>query len=235
MNSGELFSLAERERAFLYLLRRYRASTMAINTSIICGGSESSAKKLCSRLRDYVAADPFGSKTVYYRLTPTGAKLLGVPEEQGRPLGPQALPKAIGILGFCCEGSTKRTRYTKAEFIGDFPDFGKKICGREYQTDFFLDFDGTQARLGEIVVDLGGDYRKQLSKCRIKLREYLDVEHLRDIIADGLFTIAFVTAEAEKAQAIRLALAENPLRARTLVEVSNELQRCPIQIGLANA
>ena len=53
----------------------------------------------------------------------------------------------------------------------------------------------------------------------------------RDIVADGLFTFAIVVAEEEKAQAIRAALAEKPLRARVIVETSAELQKCPIQIG----
>ncbi len=168
---------------------------------------------------------------MYYRLTPAGAKQLGAPEEISRPLGPQALPKALGILDFCCSGSDQRQRYTRQEFVDDFPELTKALLGRDYHTDFFLDFDGEQARFGQIVVDLGGDYKKLISKCRGKLREYLEVPELRDIISDGLFTIAFVVAEEEKAQAIRLAIKQKPLRARVLVETSSELRKCPIQLG----
>ena len=65
----------------------------------------------------------------------------------------------------------------------------------------------------------------------MKLREYLDLPHIRDIISDGLFTFAIVVAEEEKAQAIRLALKEKPLKARVLVETSADLRKCPLQLG----
>lgn len=224
-------SLSERDQSFLELLRRHRVSTPSINTELLCEGSVSTAKKLPLRLRDYVASDPLGPKSVCYRLTPAGAKLVGAPEEQARPLGPQALPKALGILGFCCEGPTKRQRYLRSEFAEDFPELAESLLGRDFQTDYFLDFDGTHHRLGQVVVDLGGDFRKLISKCRVRLREFMDMPHIRDIVADGLFTLAFVVAEPQKARAIRSALDENPLRARVIVETSSELQKCPIQIG----
>jgi hypothetical protein len=219
------------ERRLLEHLRVYRATTSNIVTSLICGGSESSSKKLLARSRDIVASDPLGPKTVIYRPTPLGAKQIGAPEEIARPLGPQALPKAIGILGFCCGGPVQRQRYTRTEFIEDFPELVKDFLGKDYHTDFFLDFDGEHTRLGQIVVDLGGDYRKLISKCRMKLREYLEIPNIKDIVADGFFTFALVVAEEEKAKAIRLALAQKPLRARVIVETSSELQKCPIQVG----
>lgn len=224
-------NLSERERAFLDLLRRYRISTPAVNISALCEGSESAAKKLPPRLKEYVASDPLGTKSVYYRLTPAGVKLIGAPEEFSRPLGPQALPKALGILGFCCSGPTLRQRYLRKEFLEDFPELAGDLLGKDYQTDFFLDHDGNYARFGQIVVDQGGDFRKLISKCRVRLREYLDYPHIRDVVAEGLFTFAFVVSEPEKASAIDLALKEKPLRARTIVETSAELQKCPIQVG----
>jgi hypothetical protein len=226
-----MVAITERERTGLDHLRRYRASTPEIMMSQICDGSDSATKKLVARLRDYLASDPLGTKTVYYRLTPAGAKLLGAPEEISRPLGPQALPKALGILDFCCGGASARQRYTRQEFLEDFPELTKDLLGKDYHTDFFIDFDGDQARFGQIVVDLGGEYKKLISKCRVKLREYLDVPHIRDIVSEGLFTFAIVVAEEEKAQAIRLALQQKPLKARVLVETSGELRKCPLQLG----
>jgi len=226
-----MIALTERERAALDLIRRYRAVTFEVLCARICDGSESATKKLIARLREYIASDPLGTKTVYYRLTPAGAKLLGAPEEISRPLGPQALPKALGVLDFCCGGAEQRQRYTRQEFLDDIPDLSKDLLGKDYHSDFYIDFDGAQARLGQIVVGLGGDYKKLLSKCRIKLREYLDLPHVRDIVSDGLFAVAIVVAEEEKAQAIRLALKQKPLRARVIVETSAELRKCPLQLG----
>jgi hypothetical protein len=223
-------SAIDPQRKLLEHLRRYRISTASIIASQVCGNSENATKKLILRSREYLASDPLGPKTVYYRLTPAGAKLIGAPEEIARPLGPQALPKTLAILGFCA-GSAIRERYTRNEFIEDLPELAKDLLGRDYHTDFFVDFDGQDARLGQIVVDLAGDYKKLISKCRVRLREYLDLASVRDIVADGLLTFAIIVAEEEKAQAIRLALKEKPLRARVIVETSAELQKCPIQYG----
>jgi hypothetical protein len=218
------------QKLLLEFLRRFRILTAGIITTLVCGGSENASKKLILRSRVYIASDPLGPTTVYYRLTPAGAKLIGAPEEIARPLGPQALPKMLGILGFCSAGAC-RDRYTRKEFIDDFPELAKDLLGKDYHTDFFLDFDGQHARLGQMVVDLGGDYKKLILKCRGRLREYLDIPGIRDIVADGLFTFAIIVAEEEKAQAIRLALKEKPLRARVIVETNAELQKCPIQLG----
>ena len=171
-------AFSDRERAALELIRRYRIVTAMILTLVICEGSENICKKLLMRLQDYIVSEPLGPKTKYYRLSALGAKQLGAPEEIARPLGPQALPKAIGILGFCRGGDVKRERYTRQEFVEDFPELVPNLLGRDYHTDFFLDHDGEQARFGQIVVDLGGDHKKLISKCRVKLREYLDVDHI---------------------------------------------------------
>ncbi len=108
----------------------------------------------------------------------------------------------------------------------------RAFLGKDYHTDFYLDFDEEQARLGQIVVDLGGELQEvDLKVPPLRLREYLDLPHIRDIVSDGLFTFAIVVAEEEKAHAIRLALKQKPLKARVLVETSAELRKCPIQLG----
>src|SRR5262245_3568894 len=116
-----MVAITERERSAMELLRRQRVATAEVITAHVCDNSESAAKKLIARLQPFIASDPLGPKTKYYRLTPAGAKHLGAPEEIARPLGPQALPKALGILDFCYGESTHRMRYTRQEFIDDFP------------------------------------------------------------------------------------------------------------------
>jgi len=219
------------QKVLFELLRRYRIATASLITEHVCGGSENATKKLILRSRDYVASAPLGPKTVYYRLNPAGAKLIGAPEEIARPLGPQALPNALAICGSCV--GKGRERYTRQDFCIDFPELAKDLVGKEYHTDFFLDFDGEHARLGLMVVDLWGDFRKLISKCRVRLREYLDVPGIRDIVVEGLLTVAIIVAEPEKADVIRLALKEKPLRAKVIVETSSELQKCPLQTGVA--
>jgi len=225
-------AITETQRKLFEFVRIYRFVLAIIITKMICGGSENGTKKLILNSRDFIASDPLDAKSRCYRFTPAGAKLIGGPEEIARPLGPQALQKTLGILSFCCCGPIQRQRYTRPEFLEDFPELASHLLGKDYHTDFFLDFDGTHARLGQIVVDLGGDHKKLISKCRVRLREYLDLPQVRDIVADGLFTFAIVVAEEEKAQAIRLALAQKPLKARVVVEASAELQKYPLQFQL---
>src|SRR5712691_9397604 len=150
-------SLNERQRKLMELILWFRIVIAEIITSKIGEGSESIAKKLLLGLRDYITSDPLGTKSVYYRFTSAGAKLMGAPEEIAKPLGPQALPRALGVLGFCCAGSETRKRFLRHEFQRDFPELAEALLARDYHTDFFLDHDGEQARLGQIVVDQGGD------------------------------------------------------------------------------
>jgi hypothetical protein len=144
-------SLTGRDREYLGFHRRYRISTPTINVEL-CGGSESAAKKLPLWLKEYIASEPLGG-SVYYRPTPAGARLMGIPDELGRPLGPQALPKALAIAGFCLGKTTQRSRYLRSEFIEDLPEISSELLSNDFHTDFFLDHDGKQARLGQIVVD----------------------------------------------------------------------------------
>jgi hypothetical protein len=227
-------TLTERDRALLDHMRRYRITIPDAVESVVCNGDENAAKKLVHRLNDYVASEPLGSREVYYRLTPAGAKFVAAPGEVSRPLGPQALPKAIGILAYCCLAEEKRQRYVRQEFMEDFPELVKSLLGKDFHTDYFLDFHEGQARFGEIVVELGGDYKKFLSKCRARLREYLDIPHLRDIVVEGLFSFAIITGEEAKAEAMRAELAQKPLESRVSVEVAPVLNKCLPLVGNAS-
>src|SRR3954468_10356408 len=125
--------LTDRTKAYLDFLCRHRISTAERNTAL-CGGSENVAKKLIATLDGYIASDPLGQKTRYYRLTPLGAKALGAPEEIARPLGPQALPRALGVLGFCTSAE-QRQRYLRREFQADFPELAGSLLNKDYHTD----------------------------------------------------------------------------------------------------
>jgi hypothetical protein len=209
--------LTERDRAVLDHIRRYRITVSRTLQEQFCDRSENAAKKLVARLRDYVASETLVGNSVYYRLTPLGARLLGAPEEIAQPLGVQALPRAFGVLAFCCNGQTQRWRYTRPEFGEDFPELAEEMLKNDYYLDFYMDSDGMTVRLGHILVDLGGSCEQILKKCRGRIRRYQ-----RTIPAE-LFAIAIVVPSDEKRQGIKDALKQRPLRAWLRIEVVPEL------------
>jgi hypothetical protein len=215
--------LTDRDRAVLEHLRRYRLTTVKILQALFCEGSVDAVKKLLQRLQEYITSEPLYGRTVYYRLTAAGARLVGAPEEVARPIRPQALTKAFGILSFCCNGSTVRERLTRVEFVEDFKDLATVLVQSEYYLDYYLDADGDSVRLGQIVVDYGGDYQRLISKCRSIVREGLETPVFRDIVADDLFAISIVVAEVEKAKVMEEYLQTRPMKAWITVEVIPEL------------
>ena len=218
-------SLTDRDRAALEHLRRYRITTAKVLQKLYCDDTPNKVKKLVQRLGENIQAEQLYGKSVYYHLSPTGARLVGAPEEVSKPLGPQALPKAIGILYFCCMGEEPLFRYTRSEFADDFPELAESVMKREFYLDYYPDFDGQTARLGQFMVDLGGDYQKFVSKCRVRVREGLRTEGLQELILENLFTIAILVAEPEKKNAILEAFQGAPMKAAVRVEVIPELSQ----------
>jgi hypothetical protein len=131
--------LTERDRAVLEHVRRHRITTARVVKELFCGGSENASKKLLQRLKDYLVSEPLYGKAVYYRMSPAAAKLVAAPPEIADPLGPQALPEALGILMFCCRGKTRRWRYNNSEFGEDFPELKDDLAGRRYHLNYYLD------------------------------------------------------------------------------------------------
>ncbi len=215
--------LTDRRQMALEHIRRFRISSAQVLQERFCGGSENVLKKLLAGLREFVASETLFGKYVYYRLTPAGARLMGAPEEIGRPLGAQALPKAFGIFAFCCLGPVSRWRYTRPEFAEDFPELTEELMGDDYYLDFYLDHDGQTVRFGHLIVDLGSDYQKLLQKCRGRVRRGLRTPVLSEIIANDLFAIAVVVPNEEKRRAIEEALKRQPLRAWIRIEVVAQL------------
>jgi hypothetical protein len=218
-----VIELTERDRSFMDGLRRFRVMSKPIIQDTYCEGSADAAKKLVARLKDFVASEPFAGNRKYYRLTPAGARLVGAPEEVGRPLGPQALAKALGVLKFCLPGSARRFRYTRPEFIQDFPEFVEELLGKDYYSDYYLDDDGVRVRFGRIVVDLGGDYQRLLQKCRGYIKRGFRTPGFRELLDGELFALAIVVSNVQKRQAIEDAVHKDPIRAWLRIEVVSEL------------
>lgn len=216
--------LQDRDGDFLGHVARNRMITRDAAKRLLGIEDDATLKGMLKRLGDLVDAHPLYRTTKYYTLSAEQARKMGVPEEAAEPLGPQALPITFGILSFSCMGEVLRPRYTRPDFIRDFPDL-EHLCQGKYYLRYFLDVDGGQTRLGEIHVELGGAYERVVRTCKSMVREGLQTDGLRDIIDDGLFTIAIVTPAETKRQAIELALKKEDLvGARVIIHVEPRLQ-----------
>ena len=216
--------IAPRHRAVLEHFVRNRISTSVVLAERYGGNSDDAVKKLLQHLKPYVVSAPLFGKSVYYRLTPAGAKLMGAPEEIANPLGAQALPKAFGVLWFCCAAGQNRPRYLRSEFAADFPDLVVPFAAEDYFLDFYLDRSRDQTvRLGHLVIDLGGDYQKLVAKVRGRVKRWLRDGTLSQLISAGHIAVAIVVPTEEKRQAIQAALKDRPLAVWVRIEVCPDL------------
>lgn len=219
--------LQERDRKILEHVARYRLTTPEVLDRLFFAGQVEARKGVLKRLtKEHLKAEQLFLQRKYYRLSKVSARLLGIHEEAAEPLGVQAKPTQYGILSFCCSRDGQEwPRYTRPEFLKDFPEFGERCIPRnDYFLDYYVDYDGKQARLGQIHVDLIGDYQRLITTCRGMIRAGLEVEGLREVIAEGLFAIGLVTSEEEKKEKILSHLSEKPLECPIRVHVVPELR-----------
>ena len=129
--------------------------------------------------------------------------------------------RLYGVLAFCCLGKTVKPVFTRAEFIQAFSGFAELLdLG---QNHFYLDYDGKTARLGQILVEQGGEYQRLLNKCRKLIERGRELPGFQEIIADELFVISVVLAEDSKREMLHIQLRKNPLPVWCRVEVVSDL------------
>jgi len=215
--------LTERDEEILKHVARYRLTTTeALRRLFFPDAKPGGEKNVLRRLTgEYLQPQPLYGKRVYYQLTPTAAKTLGETEESATPFGPQALVRLYGVLAFCCLGNTVKPVFTRTEFIQAFSRFADLLdLG---QNHFYLDSDGRTVRLGQILVEQGGEYQRLLNKCRKLIDRGRELPGFQEIIADELFVIAIVLAEDSKREMLQAQLRKNPLPVWCRVEVVSDL------------
>ena len=216
-------TLTERDKEILKHVQRYRLTTTeALRQLFFANAKPGGEKNVLRRLTgEYLQTQPLYGKRVYYQLTPAAARLLGEPEESTTPFGTQALVRLYGVLAFCCLGQTKRLVFTKTEFGEAFRQFANLLdLG---QSHYYLDYDGQTARLGQILVEQGGEYQRLITKCRKLVERGRELPGLQEIMSDDLFVIALVLAEDTKRDLLYAQLRKNPLPVWCRVEVVPDL------------
>lgn len=217
-------SLTDRDQEILEHVRRYRLTTTEALRKFFFPEAKAGAEKNVLRrlVGDYLQARPLYAKKVYYQLTPSAARTLGEPEELAEPLGPQALVRWYGVFAFCCLGAKEEVSvFTRREFASAFLPFADHVDLT--QSHYYLDNDGATIRLGQIVVEQGGEYQRLINKCRRIIERGREIPGLQEIIADELFVIALVIAEESKCQALSNQLRKNPLPTWCRIKVVPEL------------
>jgi hypothetical protein len=215
--------ITERDEDILRHVARYRLTTSEVLRRLYFASAKPGGEKnVLRRLTgDYLQPRPLYGKRVYYQLTPAAAMTLGESEESAAPLGPQALVRLYGTLAFCCLGKTLKPVFTRAEFLQAFPGFADRLdLG---QTHFYLDDDGQTVRLGQILVEQGGEYLRLLNKCRRLIERGREVPGFQEIIADELFVIALVIAEESKRDMLYAQLRKVPLPVWCRIEIISGL------------
>ncbi|MCP5127494.1 MAG: hypothetical protein H6973_18225 [Gammaproteobacteria bacterium] len=215
--------LTERDEEVLKHVARYRLTTTdALRRLFFPEAKPGGEKNIVRRLTgDYLQPQPLYGKRVYYQLTPKAAKVLGESEESATPFGPQALVRLYGVLAFCCLGKTIRPVFTRTEFIQAFSGFAQALdLG---QNHFYLDFDGKTTRLGQILVEQGGEYQRLVNKCRKLIERGRELPGFQEIINDELFVISIVLAEESKREMLLSHLRKNPLPVWCRAEVAQDL------------
>lgn len=194
--------LQPRDLEILSHVARYRLTTQeTLHRLFFTGATPEAPKTVVRRLREggYLQSRPLYLRRAYYQLTRSAAALLGEPEEAARPLGPQALVRAYGVLAYCCHAESERQRLTRLEFHRAFPYLSEN--GIPFDA-FYVERD-PRLRLMQIVVDQGGDARRLLRKCRTRLKLARETPGLSDLVRGGEFGLALVTSSNEKAEALR--------------------------------
>lgn len=216
-------ALTQRDGQILLHVARYRLTTAEIVRKLFFAHAGPQAEKNVLRrlVGEHLQSSPLYARKVYYQLTPTSARALGVSEELATPFGPQALLRLYGVLAFCCLGERIWQALTRAEFLSAFPEFGEALDLT--QNHYYLDHDGNTARLGHIVIDQGGDYQRLIGKCRRLIERARDIPGLREIVADDLLVIALVVGEEAKAERLKTELRKSPLPVWCRIAVVSEL------------
>lgn len=215
--------ITDRDNEILKHVARYKLTTPdALRRLFFADAKPGGEKNVLRRLvGEYLQTQPLFGKRVYYQLTSLAAKTLGESDESATPFGPQALVRLFGVMGFCCLGKTIIQVFTRGEFIKAFPTFAESLdLG---QTHFYLDYDGRTTRLGQILVEQGGEYQRIINKCRKIVERGREITGFQEIIADELFVIAIILAEDSKREILYTQIQKNPLPIWCRVEVLSDL------------
>ena len=196
-------TLNARDRRILDQIARYRLTTNAVlRATLFPDAKPNAVVKVTARLvRDgHLQAFPFVGARTYFVLTTSMARRSGVGEDRAAPLGPQALPTEAAVLEYCLAGSRKRHRLTTKELAEKLPWLPAALRVAPHAVD-------PAGQLELLRVDLGAPADHVARKCLADITRRLAVPEGERLVRAGRLRLVVLTPSAEKADAVRRALA----------------------------
>jgi hypothetical protein len=218
--------LTERDEEILRHVRRYRLSTPDVLHRLFFDDSQINAvTKVTTRLTELEFLQNhhlFGTNR-YFTLGRRGARAMGLAQKNIGPLGPLALYRDFGALGFFCAENTQREKLTVSELARD-PQFAPLLARKIDNSHYYWDDAEDQTRLGYLWVEGGGPIEHIVRKVQqhiIAPRKSVPV--LASYIQTGGFVVAIVTCTETKRRQIADALKQVTTPAFFRIEVVPDL------------
>jgi hypothetical protein len=223
----------DRDQLILGSIARYGLATAeAIHRMHFEGLGAKATERVLTRLlrQGKIVSYPLYAKTVYYTLTPSSARDLGLDMRRaGRPFGAQSLIHRFSTLLYCAAGPVRRVLLTGAEFGARFPHLRPTEVelaegrGRGLSTNrYYIDAGdapghGGKARLALLVADFRSHQRRLVRKCRREVGKRESIGSFRVLMQGDLFMVTLLTPFPEKAAILAAALSRESSRARVEV------------------
>jgi hypothetical protein len=172
---------------------------------------KSTLRRLGEKKLDLLKSEPIlGTRKVYYRLTPKGAKQIGLKNVRCGRLGDSKLPQCYAMLWFTRfdDPSANRTPCRPREFTELF-SFGDY---RLPKVDFYIAEEkqlgekGPEILFGFTITDFNSDIRRIVGRAKKHLRGFLQRGWFDQLIAAQRFELAILTLSEEKKRSIDLML-----------------------------
>lgn len=167
---------------------------------------KSTLRRLCGLAEKprFLKSETLDGQRVYYRLTPRGAKAIGLPHWRIRPFGPQALYRKLALLWFVHgENQSGRRLLSYRDIEKDFAIKVDPIPGYIC----YLDTREEKTRLGVIVIDHGAHPNRTVRKATQVVAWFLNKGWFDQVIRDKAFVLTVLTLSHGKQRAIERNLA----------------------------
>lgn len=226
----------DRQQSLIDHVRRYRMTVLPAleQQAGFCGLTRRGIREELQRLIQsgkLGSASLFRDRTYYYlnrveRHAGIATDEANVTMTGTGPLSEVAKIRNYAMLSFCCLSEHKRRRLT----ADDIQQFVPDLYRIGMSSNYYVEVDGPQSRLGFLRVDTGGRGRwdRVLAKAREDIRTHSLFPSIAEFVDRGLFEVTIVTALPQKAARLQQAIEDWPVAQRTLIRIAT----CPDLINL---